>query len=134
MALEITDANFESTVLKSEKPVIVDFWAIWCGPCRIVGPIVQEIGEEFSCRGNVHFGVALNPPHGFSFELQSLNAALFGGGQNCKGFSRIPNFVVMNGKGIRLSRRVEDGAGFVDTKGDPSDFRSRAAADVTGPD
>ena len=47
MALEITDANFEELVLKSDKPVIVDFWAVWCGPCRMVGPIVNEIGEDY---------------------------------------------------------------------------------------
>ncbi len=48
MALEITDANFEETVLKSEKPVLVDFWAAWCGPCRMVGPIIDEVSEEYS--------------------------------------------------------------------------------------
>jgi thioredoxin 1 len=48
MALELTDSNFDDLVLKSDKPVIVDFWAVWCGPCRIIGPIVQEIGEEYS--------------------------------------------------------------------------------------
>ena len=47
MALEITDATFEETVLKSDKPVMVDFWAAWCGPCRMVGPIVDEISTEY---------------------------------------------------------------------------------------
>jgi len=47
MALEITDATFEETVLKSDKPVMVDFWAAWCGPCRMVGPIIDQIGEEY---------------------------------------------------------------------------------------
>ena len=47
MALEITDANFEETVLKSDKPVMVDFWAAWCGPCRMVGPIIDQISEEY---------------------------------------------------------------------------------------
>ena len=47
MALEITDSNFEETVLKSEKPVLVDFWAAWCGPCRMVGPIIDEISTEY---------------------------------------------------------------------------------------
>lgn len=47
MALEITDATFEQTVLKSDKPVLVDFWAAWCGPCRTIGPIIEEISNEY---------------------------------------------------------------------------------------
>ncbi len=47
MALEITDANFEETVLKSSKPVMVDFWAAWCGPCRMVGPIIDDISKDY---------------------------------------------------------------------------------------
>ena len=48
MALEITDENFEELVLKSDKPVLVDFWAAWCGPCRMVGPVIEEISNEYS--------------------------------------------------------------------------------------
>ncbi|WP_108822232.1 thioredoxin [Dysgonomonas sp. Marseille-P4361] len=47
MALEITDASFEE-ILNSEKPLVIDFWAEWCGPCRMVGPIVDELAEEFA--------------------------------------------------------------------------------------
>ena len=43
----ISDSNFEETVLKSDKPVMVDFWAAWCGPCRMVGPIIDELSEEY---------------------------------------------------------------------------------------
>jgi thioredoxin 1 len=49
-AVEITDANFESVVLNSNKPVLVDFWAVWCGPCRAVAPIVEQIAEEYDGR------------------------------------------------------------------------------------
>ncbi len=47
MALEFTDSNFEELVLKSDKPAIVDFWAEWCGPCRLVGPLVNELAAEY---------------------------------------------------------------------------------------
>jgi thioredoxin 1 len=47
MAIEVNDGNFDEIVLKSDKPVIVDFWAEWCGPCRMVAPIIEEISREF---------------------------------------------------------------------------------------
>jgi thioredoxin 1 len=47
MAIEITDQSFQETVLNSDKPVLVDFWAAWCGPCRMLGPIVEEISNDF---------------------------------------------------------------------------------------
>ncbi|WP_152287669.1 thioredoxin [Flavicella marina] len=47
MALEITDATFEEVVLKASQPVLVDFWATWCGPCRMVGPIIEEISNDY---------------------------------------------------------------------------------------
>lgn len=46
MALEITDKNFEEEVIKSDKPALVDFWAPWCGPCQIMGPIIDELSKE----------------------------------------------------------------------------------------
>lgn len=47
MALAITDATFEEIVLKSTQPVMVDFWAAWCGPCRMLGPIIEELATDF---------------------------------------------------------------------------------------
>ena len=47
MALEITDATFDNIVLQSDIPVLVDFWAAWCGPCRMVGPIIDELSNEY---------------------------------------------------------------------------------------
>lgn len=47
MALEVNDGNFDEVVVKSDKPVIVDFWAEWCGPCRIIAPIIEEISREY---------------------------------------------------------------------------------------
>ncbi len=50
MALEFTDANFEELALKSDKPVVVDFWAEWCGPCRTIGPSIEQMAIEFEGR------------------------------------------------------------------------------------
>tara|TARA_B100000614_G_C14383013_1_gene426392 strand:- start:336 stop:653 length:318 start_codon:yes stop_codon:yes gene_type:complete len=47
MAIELTDANFEDLAVKSDKPVVVDFWAEWCGPCRMVAPVVEELSKDY---------------------------------------------------------------------------------------
>ncbi len=52
--LQLTDANFQSEVLESDQPVLVDFWAAWCGPCRVVGPTIEELAHEYD--GTVKVG------------------------------------------------------------------------------
>ncbi|NPA34742.1 MAG: thioredoxin [Chlorobi bacterium] len=47
MAKEITDANFEEEIIKSGKPALIDFWAVWCGPCRMIEPVVEELAEKY---------------------------------------------------------------------------------------
>lgn len=83
MALEITDATFETTVLKSDKPVMVDFWAAWCGPCRMVGPIIEQISEEYE--GKVVVGkvdVDSNQEYAAKYGVRNIPTVLiFQGGE-----------------------------------------------------
>jgi thioredoxin 1 len=78
MALEITDSNFEEVVLKSGKPVLVDFWAEWCGPCRMVGPLVEELAKEYDGKAVIgKMDVDSNPKIATEYGIMSIPALLF---------------------------------------------------------
>jgi thioredoxin 1 len=78
MALEATDGNFNELVLNSDKPVIVDFWAEWCGPCRMVGPIVEEVGVDYEGRAVVaKVDVDTNPGITAKYGIRNIPTILF---------------------------------------------------------
>ncbi|MFH1121098.1 MAG: thioredoxin [Bacteroidota bacterium] len=78
MALELTDANFEELVIKSDKPAIVDLWAEWCGPCRMVGPLVEELSHEYEGRAVIgKLDVDSNPGVTAKYGIRNIPTILF---------------------------------------------------------
>jgi thioredoxin 1 len=75
--VEVTDATFEEEVIKADTPVLVDFWADWCAPCKIIAPIVEELAEEYE--GRIKFGkvdVDANPRVATSYGIRGIPTLL----------------------------------------------------------
>ena len=78
MAKEFNDANFQSDVLASDKLTVVDFWAEWCGPCRAIGPVIEELSKEYDGKVNVgKVNVDNNPQVSMNYGITSIPAILF---------------------------------------------------------
>ncbi len=78
MALEINDSNFEELVMKSTKPVVIDFWAEWCGPCRMIGPSIEEMAHEFEGKAVIgKVDVDSNPGVSGKFGIRNIPTILF---------------------------------------------------------
>lgn len=78
MALEVNDTNFDETVIKSEKPVLVDFWAEWCGPCRMIAPMIDEISHDFDGKALVvKCDVDNSPNIAMKYSIRNIPTVLF---------------------------------------------------------
>jgi len=102
-SLHLTDDNFDEEVVKSSLPVLVDFWAPWCGPCQMIAPSIEELAEEFEGRAKVgKLNVDENPVTTASFGIQSIPVLkIFNGG---KEIATIVGAVSKD----RIAKRIEE--------------------------
>ncbi|MGG9972225.1 thioredoxin [Ferruginibacter sp. SUN002] len=78
MAHEFTDANFQEKVIAADKLSVIDFWAEWCGPCRAIGPVIEELSKEYEGKVNVgKVNVDHNPQVSMNYGITSIPAILF---------------------------------------------------------
>ena len=78
MALEFTDSNFQTEVLSSDKLSVIDFWAEWCGPCRAIGPVIEDLSKDYAGKVNVgKVNVDQNPQLSINYGITSIPAILF---------------------------------------------------------
>ena len=78
MALEFKDATFDADVLKSDKLAVVDFWAVWCGPCKMVGPIIDGLAADYGKQVNIgKLDVDSNPTTSFKYKVRSIPTVLY---------------------------------------------------------
>ncbi|MFQ5571368.1 MAG: thioredoxin [Rhodothermales bacterium] len=76
--LTLTDDNFQDEVIHSDQPVLVDFWAAWCGPCRMIAPVIEELAVEYEGRAKIaKLDVDYNPQTPMSYGIRSIPTLLF---------------------------------------------------------
>jgi thioredoxin 1 len=104
MAMEFTDQNFEQEVIKSELPALVDFWAPWCGPCQMMGPIIEELAKEMEGKAKIgKLNVDEHSDTASRYGIMSIpSLKIFNGGKVVKEFVGVQNKDILKDELIKL--------------------------------